>query len=106
MGRPQRLSPSRIRRMTSPCWAGRPWEKLRRATSMPAATSRSSMAGLEVAGPIVQTTLARLIAGRGSRGAAFPEGAAQELTGEGPVALLRHLLGRAGGDDPPALVAA
>ncbi len=60
IGRPQLASPARIARMTSACSAWVPCEKLSRATSMPAATSRSSISGRLVAGPIVQTIFVRL----------------------------------------------
>ena len=55
MGRPKRASAPRIRRITSACSAWVPCEKLSRATSMPAATRRSSISTLEDEGPIVQT---------------------------------------------------
>src|SRR2546430_1353406 len=61
MGRPQRSSPIRIWRIVSACSACVPWEKFTRATSMPAATSRSRSAAPLLAGPMVQTILVRRI---------------------------------------------
>src|SRR5437899_1134672 len=55
MGLPHRDSPSRILRMTSAWSACVPCEKFRRATSMPAATRRSSASAVPLAGPMVQT---------------------------------------------------
>src|SRR6185503_3435560 len=101
MGRPQSASPSRISRMTSPCSAWVPWEKFRRATSMPAATSRSSMARSRVAGPMVQTILARLTARPSAR-----QRPGEVLAGIRQVGVTGELFGRAGRDDAAALVAA
>src|SRR2546429_9431341 len=56
-GRPQRSSPIRIWRIVSACSACVPWEKFTRATSMPAATSRSRSAAPLLAGPMGQTNL-------------------------------------------------
>src|SRR2546427_10513989 len=61
MGRPQRSSPIRIWRIVSACSACVLWEKFTRATSMPAATSRSRSAAPLLAGPMVQTILGRRI---------------------------------------------
>src|SRR5262245_13581170 len=60
MGRPQSLSAPRISLIGSACSAWVPCEKLSRATSMPALTSRSSTARLRLAGPMVQTIFALL----------------------------------------------
>src|SRR6266436_10343310 len=59
-GRPHCASPARMARITSACSAWVPWEKFRRATSMPAVTSRSRASGELLAGPMVQTILVRL----------------------------------------------
>src|SRR2546422_6653424 len=118
IGRPHCGSASRIARITSPCSACFPWEKLSRATSMPAATSRSSARRFAVAGPIVHTILVFLMRespaphpALSRQGRGNPERSAardhllQELARVGPVRLARHLLGGAGGDHPSTVVA-
>ena len=50
-----------MRSTVSACWAGSPWAKLSRATSIPAATMRSSTGGSRDAGPTVATILVERI---------------------------------------------
>ena len=93
-GRPQRASPSRMRRTTSACSSCVPWEKLRRATSRPAATRRSSSSVLLLAGPIVQTILVRRIrqepASSGLKNCPVYERSARRASSSGvPVATTR-----------------
>src|SRR2546425_11526284 len=106
--------------MTSACSAWVPCEKLIRATSMPAATSRSRSAGPLEAGPTVQTILVRRMStssegarcplrclptsnGAGEAGArTWPDDPLEELAGVGPLRLPGDLLRRAGGDHPAA----
>src|SRR5688572_17461146 len=129
-GRPQRASPSRMRRTTSACSACVPCEKFSRATPMPAAASRSRSATLDEAGPMVQTILVRRIVLLGLLGCPIDKGrngfagepralggvgghfgaphqtSGQELAGVGTIGLARERLRRADGHDPAALVAA
>src|SRR5262245_59728956 len=58
-GFPAFLDAARIRSMTRRCSAWVPWEKLRRATSIPARIMRAMTAGSDEAGPIVATILVR-----------------------------------------------
>src|SRR5438477_106557 len=107
IGRPHCGSASRIARITSPCSACLPWEKLSRATSMPAATSRSSAGRFAVAGPIVHTILVFLMRespaphpvlsprGRGNlERSPARDHLLQELARVGPVRLARHVMQR------------
>ena len=48
---------ARTRAMVAACWSCVPWEKLIRATSIPARISASTRSSVEVAGPSVQTIL-------------------------------------------------
>src|SRR5687768_16498733 len=101
-GRPQRASASRMRRTTSACSACVPCEKLSRATSMPAAASRSRSATLDEAGPMVQTILVRRIVLLFVN-SLLPDHAGQELAGIGTIGLERQRLRRADGNNPAAL---
>ena len=85
-GRPARSCASRTRRARSPCSSWVPWEKLSRAASMPAATSRS--------------TIARRRGGGADRAddlrAAQPVGHSAHVSGRA-VVLLRRLSDRSAG---------
>jgi len=59
-GWPHSASPSRMARIAAACSSWVPWEKLSRATSMPASISLRSMSGSRLAGPIVHTIRVRL----------------------------------------------
>ena len=58
IGLPSRASTERTRSMSWPCSAWVPWEKLSRATSIPARAICSMMPSALEAGPSVQTILA------------------------------------------------
>ena len=51
----------RMRSTTILCQSSLPWHMLRRATFMPCTASASSMASLQVAGPMVATIFVRLV---------------------------------------------
>src|SRR5690242_4540019 len=59
MGRSSRAAAARTRAMVMACSACVPWEKLMRATSIPARMSASMRSALALAGPRVQTILVR-----------------------------------------------
>ena len=61
IARPDVADAFRTRAMTASCSSAFPCDRLIRATSMPASTSAWSCSGDSVAGPIVQTILARRI---------------------------------------------
>src|SRR6185295_11972039 len=104
--------------MVAVCCSWEPWEKLSRATSMPDARRDSSISGLWLAGPTVQTIFARLIGSNVSGGEkevkravvpeAFPCGArgwvrpadvplVEQAAGQGGRALPLPPAGRPGG---------
>lgn len=56
---PHVAATSRSFRRRRACSGCEPWEKLRRATSMPAVRREERTSGLSVAGPSVQTIFAR-----------------------------------------------
>src|SRR5262249_28708333 len=114
-GWPHSLSPSGMARITAACCSWVPWEKLRRATSMPASTSLRRGAASRLGGPMVATIRVRLTApaplspqggGPGRGAAASHQHPRQDLPRERSIRPLHHLLRRAGGDHPPAVVAA
>src|SRR6478735_1251376 len=57
--RPARPAASRTRRAVSACSSALPWEKFRRATSIPASIMRGKTSGSRDAGPIVATIFVR-----------------------------------------------
>ena len=61
--RPARPAASRTRRAVSACSSALPWEKFRRATSIPASTMRARTSGSREAGPIVATIFVRRSSG-------------------------------------------
>ena len=62
-GRPARFAASRTRCAVSACSSALPWEKLRRATSIPASTIRTRTSGSRDAGPMVATIFVRRMSG-------------------------------------------
>ena len=60
--RPARFAASRTRSATSAWSSALPWEKLSRATSIPAATIFTRTSGSREAGPMVATILVRRMA--------------------------------------------
>ena len=61
--RPARLAASRTRWAVSACSSALPWEKLSRATSIPASTIWTRTSGSREAGPMVATIFVRRING-------------------------------------------
>src|SRR5262249_5176037 len=105
MGRPQRGSPSRMRRTTWACSSCVPWEKFRRATSMPAATSRSSCSTAADAGPMGQTILVRRTCLYRLASPGAGQGRGQELARVRAVGLAGDVLRSAGGHHAAAVLA-
>ena len=62
-GRPAAFAASRTMREVSACSSTLPWEKFRRATSMPASIMRRRVSGSRDAGPMVATIFVRRMSG-------------------------------------------
>ena len=91
--RPEAAAASRMRPMTSSWSSARPWERLMRATFMPASTSACTCSGESVAGPRVHTILALRMGSEYGTSGPVHEEESRQLSGcdhPHPVAVRRH----------------